>query len=381
MSSSRSHVQIPPPQFGMVDKGLYRSAYPTVPSVPYLRNVLHIQTIVLLGLEALPGNVARSFLPATPSTSTTTTSSAAAPSSSAAASAGVRVLQLPRQEWLDRSSGALCTWTIQCALDIMVNTASYPLLVCCATGDVETSVVVGCYRRWQRWSLTAIFAEAELYCSVVHRVRLRRSVMQCIEEWAALPPSPGFLSMESIALRTERCEQFMKMKLRIRSGEYPASVGGDPQTSPALGPQRPQASKDVRQLLQEDALFRRPPTVVAVAAWVVRLHHEEENDRPTTATSSSASSSTANNGIPSAAGAARTIISAADAMSSAEGVAGDSPKILKAAGRQAAAEKGGATTTTMPAPHVLYRMIRNPPALDSRSTFNRNESLVEEDDD
>lgn len=379
MSSSRSHVQIPPPQFGMVDKGVYRSAYPTVPSVPYLRNVLHIQTIVLLGLEALPGNVARSFLPAASST-TTTTSSAAAPSSSAAASAGVRVLQLPRQDWLDRSSGALCTWTIQCALDIMVNTASYPLLVCCATGDVETSVVVGCYRRWQRWSLTAIFAEAELYCSVVHRVRLRRSVMQCIEEWAALPPSPGFLSMESIALRTERCEQFMKMKLRIRSGEYPASVGGDAQISPALGPQRPQASKDVRQLLQEEALFRRPPTVVAVAAWVVRLHHEDENDRPTTATSSSVSS-TANNVISSAAGATRTIISAADAMPSADGVAGDSPKILKAAGRQAAAEKGGATTTAMPAPHVLYRMIRNPPALDSRSTFNRNESLVEEDDD
>jgi hypothetical protein len=67
---------------------------------------------------------------------------------------------------------------VEHALDLIFDAAMHPLVLMCPTGDVETSVVVGCARRYCFWSVSAIFADCQLFSSM-----FRAGVMAQIELW------------------------------------------------------------------------------------------------------------------------------------------------------------------------------------------------------
>ena len=63
------------------------------------------------------------------------------------------------------------------ALEILMNTANYPILITCKHGRAITGTVVGCLRKMQRWSLTSIFEEYRRYA----RTRLEQQHERFIE--------------------------------------------------------------------------------------------------------------------------------------------------------------------------------------------------------
>jgi tyrosine-protein phosphatase OCA1 len=56
------------------------------------------------------------------------------------------------------------------ALDIILDTSQYPLLVMCNLGRHRTGTVVGCLRKVQKWNLTSILEEYRRYAGT--KVRL-----------------------------------------------------------------------------------------------------------------------------------------------------------------------------------------------------------------
>jgi len=49
------------------------------------------------------------------------------------------------------------------ALQLILNTAHYPVMVMCGLGRHPTGTVIGCLRKLQKWSLTSIFEEYRRY--------------------------------------------------------------------------------------------------------------------------------------------------------------------------------------------------------------------------
>lgn len=281
-----------PSHFGVVEKGIYRSAYPEEGHLPWLLH-LGIRTVVLLSIETLPSSLHQKLVssPAFPETfsapvpTPSSTSTAAhggngavethGNSSSASSnggnsvnvtatnsysgvgttettgngrsfllptpssvefpaslgipspSLGVQVIQLASLEsWLPvesqlgestltssaTASCAVCnekcvmqrerTWEEgkQCtseyrtgsddfsaedvikALVIAAHVAYHPVLFACPTGELQTTVVCGCLRRYQYRSISSILQEGELFLSS-SRKTLRSSISAFIISW------------------------------------------------------------------------------------------------------------------------------------------------------------------------------------------------------
>lgn len=56
------------------------------------------------------------------------------------------------------------------ALDLILNTTRYPLIVMCNVGRHRTGTIIGCLRKLQRWNLTSIFEEYRRYAGPKVRV-------------------------------------------------------------------------------------------------------------------------------------------------------------------------------------------------------------------
>jgi tyrosine-protein phosphatase OCA1 len=48
-------------------------------------------------------------------------------------------------------------------LEVILDKKNYPLIIMCSTGSHRTGTIVGCLRKLQRWSMTAIFEEYRRY--------------------------------------------------------------------------------------------------------------------------------------------------------------------------------------------------------------------------
>jgi tyrosine-protein phosphatase SIW14 len=127
-------VYVPPLNFAMVSPGIYRSGYPVPCNFPFLRK-LGLKSIVHLGPdEYLPAN------------------------SAFAADQGVTVFHAPlrgnKEPFVSISNEEL-----QAALLPLLEPDNFPLLIHCNKGKSRTGCVVGCYRKLQNWSISAIFEE------------------------------------------------------------------------------------------------------------------------------------------------------------------------------------------------------------------------------
>ena len=127
-------VYVPPLNFAMVSPGVYRSGYPVPRNFPFLRR-LGLKTIVHLGPDDyLPKN------------------------SAFAAEQGIKVIHAPllgnKEPFVSISNEEL-----QAALLPLLEPDKHPLLIHCNKGKSRTGCVVGCYRKLQNWSISAIFEE------------------------------------------------------------------------------------------------------------------------------------------------------------------------------------------------------------------------------
>ena len=76
---------------------------------------------------------------------------------------GIRV-EAPLEQQDDKYNygvgrGALSEQIVTYIVDLMLRPANLPMLITCAMGRYRTGVVVGCFRKVQRWSLTIILEE------------------------------------------------------------------------------------------------------------------------------------------------------------------------------------------------------------------------------
>lgn len=300
-----------PSHFGVVEKGVFRSAYPEEAHVPWLRH-LGIRTVVLLSIEVLPSAVHRGLVSSSSSFSSHSNnnnstssqgssmanpagnnsteihpksiscssgggiggggpyaSSSVPPSSLSLItslripppSLGVQVIHvasleswLPLQGQLGASSiqpavrsttGGMGRWedaevmqhrrypyyypTAVCptegedfsvgdvrkALVIAAHEAYHPVLFACPTGELQTTVVVGCLRRYQHRSLSSILQEGELFLSS-SRQTLRDSVSAFIISW-----DPSLYPLHPLRKKKDsRCR--MDSERRCSTGERTA---------------------------------------------------------------------------------------------------------------------------------------------------------------
>lgn len=222
---SLTHSRSPPPQFALVEKGIYRSAYPAESNVAYLRHV-GIHYVVVLSIERLPRSVRRALDGRATRTNTVNShhyngssedvGTAAAPAGydgNATAAATESTNVHARSTETQRSSAKLSTgrnnsgvipvieiadmrsWQnddlsegddfsqadVQRALAIAVDTRFHPVLFTCPLGELQTNVVVGCMRRYQCWTLASIYSECQLFATVTRT--LRSTVLNFIAQW------------------------------------------------------------------------------------------------------------------------------------------------------------------------------------------------------
>lgn len=124
---------VPPLNFAMVSKGVYRSGYPNKKNFPFLKR-LGLRSIVSLSAELYrPDNIA--FAEAN----------------------GIALHSFPIQN--HEPFNVVKTEVLISVLRIVTNTENLPVLVHCNKGNHSTGCIVGCLRKIQRWSLTAILDE------------------------------------------------------------------------------------------------------------------------------------------------------------------------------------------------------------------------------
>eukprot|EP00252_Welwitschia_mirabilis_P000678 TRINITY_DN1064_c0_g2_i2.p1 TRINITY_DN1064_c0_g2~~TRINITY_DN1064_c0_g2_i2.p1 ORF type:complete len:662 (+),score=120.07 TRINITY_DN1064_c0_g2_i2:394-2379(+) len=129
---------VPPFNFAMIDKRVYRSGFPNNKNFPFLET-LQLCSIICLSPEPYP-DVNLEFL----------------------RTHGIRLFHIGMERYKDPFVD-LPDDTIREALKILLDTRNHPVLIHCKKGKRRTSCLVGCLRKVQKWCLTAVFEEYERF--------------------------------------------------------------------------------------------------------------------------------------------------------------------------------------------------------------------------
>eukprot|EP00004_Rigifila_ramosa_P006088 TRINITY_DN16771_c0_g1_i1.p2 TRINITY_DN16771_c0_g1~~TRINITY_DN16771_c0_g1_i1.p2 ORF type:complete len:178 (+),score=42.55 TRINITY_DN16771_c0_g1_i1:26-535(+) len=130
---------IPPMNFGLVENDLYRSAQPNELNFPFLET-LSLKTILYLGPDE-PPTAFQTWM----------------------AEQGIEFVALDteetqKQHWIPTSEDVVVE-----ALSIILDKRRYPLSIMCHLGRHRTGIVVGCLRKLQHWTHSAILEEYRRY--------------------------------------------------------------------------------------------------------------------------------------------------------------------------------------------------------------------------
>ncbi|ONK56226.1 uncharacterized protein A4U43_C10F5420 [Asparagus officinalis] len=136
---------IPPPNFSMVDRGIYRSGLPNAENLAFL-DALNLRSIVYLCPEPYPEANAEFVT-----------------------SRGIRLLQFPI-EGSKEPYGNIPKDTIMEALRVLLDIRNHPVLVHCNGGKHRTGCLIGCFRKLQNWCLNSIFEEYVRYAAAKARM-------------------------------------------------------------------------------------------------------------------------------------------------------------------------------------------------------------------
>ena len=129
---------VPPVNFSLVAKGIYRGSYPNTRNFSFLKH-LGLKTILFLCPEDYaPANA--EFLKAN----------------------NIRLITIP-MEGNKEPFKKIPKNLMDEALAAIADTRNHPIFVHCNKGKHRTGCVIGCFRKLQMWSLTSIFEEYQRF--------------------------------------------------------------------------------------------------------------------------------------------------------------------------------------------------------------------------
>ncbi|XP_068665281.1 inositol diphosphatase DSP5-like [Aristolochia californica] len=142
---NEEEMLIPPLNFSMVDREIYRSGFPTEENFMFLQS-LNLKSIVYLCTEPYPEPNAQFLL-----------------------SHGIQLFQFGI-EGSKEASASMPKETILEALQIVLDVRNHPLLIHCKRGKHRTGSLVGCLRKLQNWCLTSVFEEYHRFAVAKARI-------------------------------------------------------------------------------------------------------------------------------------------------------------------------------------------------------------------
>ena len=158
---------LPPDNFAMVWRGVYRSGFPTKKNLAFLQQ-LGLRSILFLCPEDYPDSHL-GFME----------------------EQGVQLLHFGvtgNKEPFEEMSEDI----VRAALRALIDPANHPVLVHCNQGKHRTGCLVGCLRRMQRWSLVSICDEYRRFAGSKGRVVDQQFIerFRCETQPASYPPPP-----------------------------------------------------------------------------------------------------------------------------------------------------------------------------------------------
>jgi len=141
---NRERLLIPPLNFAMVDKGIFRSGYPNARNFSFMKH-LGIRTIVCLSAEEPEERkICKENQIFTQENH-------------------IKMMRFPF-EGQKEPFAQISMETLREALKQILDTRNHPVLVHCDKGKHRTGTIVGCLRRLQNWALCGIYQEYSFFC-------------------------------------------------------------------------------------------------------------------------------------------------------------------------------------------------------------------------
>ncbi|KAH9670788.1 Tyrosine-protein phosphatase DSP3 [Citrus sinensis] len=137
-------VLVPPPNFSMVEEGIYRSGFPQSSNFPFLQT-LNLRSIIYLCPEPYPEENLK-FL----------------------AAQNIRLFHFGI-EGKTEPPVSIPKDTIMEALKILIDVRNHPVLIHCKRGKHRTGCLVGCLRKLQNWCLSSVFEEYRHFAGLKSR--------------------------------------------------------------------------------------------------------------------------------------------------------------------------------------------------------------------
>lgn len=142
---------VPPLNFAMVEKGVYRSGFPSAINFPYLET-LCLRSIIYLCPEPYP-EANTEFLRAN----------------------NIQLFQFGIEGHKEPFVN-IPEDTIREALKVLLDPRNHPVLIHCKRGKHRTGCLVGCFRKIQNWCLTSVFDEYQRFAAAKARVSDQRFI-------------------------------------------------------------------------------------------------------------------------------------------------------------------------------------------------------------
>ncbi|GAY50161.1 hypothetical protein CUMW_124610 [Citrus unshiu] len=137
-------VLVPPPNFSMVEEGIYRSGFPQSSNFPFLQT-LNLRSIIYLCPEPYPLENLK-FL----------------------AAQNIRLFHFGI-EGKTEPPVSIPKDTVMEALKILIDVRNHPVLIHCKRGKHRTGCLVGCLRKLQNWCLSSVFEEYRHFAGLKSR--------------------------------------------------------------------------------------------------------------------------------------------------------------------------------------------------------------------
>lgn len=142
---------VPPLNFAMVEKGVYRSGFPSPINFPFLET-LRLRSIICLCPEPYP-EANREFLRAHK----------------------IQLFQFGIEGHKEPFVN-IPEDTIREALKVLLDPRNHPVLIHCKRGKHRTGCLVGCLRKIQNWCLSSVFDEYQRFAAAKARVSDQRFI-------------------------------------------------------------------------------------------------------------------------------------------------------------------------------------------------------------
>ncbi|XP_057820520.1 tyrosine-protein phosphatase DSP1 isoform X1 [Cryptomeria japonica] len=142
---------VPPLNFSIVEKGIFRSGFPNSSNFPFLET-LQLRSIIYLCPEPYPED-GTEFLH----------------------KRGIQLFQFGidghKEPFVNIPEGI-----IREALKVLLDTRNHPVLIHCKRGKHRTGCLVGCLRKIQNWCLSSVFDEYQRFAAAKARVSDQRFI-------------------------------------------------------------------------------------------------------------------------------------------------------------------------------------------------------------